>query len=155
MPALLGLPVGIHVFTSSIYEAIHKYPSNVGLASAYAVTLLLITSVGIWAQSRLSAQGAKYSTVTGKGFRPRVQDLGAWRWAAAAFFVLYLFFVVILPFFILVWSSLQKFYSVPSWKALQNVSLDAYWTVINYPNVGAAVWNSMLLSLGLPRSSCC
>jgi len=46
VPALLGLPVGIHVYTSSIYQAIHQYPSEVGLASAYAVTLLLLTSLG-------------------------------------------------------------------------------------------------------------
>jgi len=32
-PALLGLPAGIEVFTSSIYQAIQAYPSNVGLAS--------------------------------------------------------------------------------------------------------------------------
>ena len=36
VPALLGLPVGIEVFTSSIYQAVHRYPSQVGLASAYA-----------------------------------------------------------------------------------------------------------------------
>src|SRR6185295_7610456 len=40
VPALLGLPVGIQVFTSSIYQAVHRYPSQVGLASAYAVMLL-------------------------------------------------------------------------------------------------------------------
>ncbi len=44
VPTLLGLPVGIHVFTSSIYQAIHKYPSQVGLACAYGVTLLVITT---------------------------------------------------------------------------------------------------------------
>src|SRR3982075_3324580 len=71
VPALLGLPVGIQVFTSSIYQAIHQYPSKIGLASSYAVTLLLITTIGIYFQSRLSNQGSKYSTVTGKGFRPR------------------------------------------------------------------------------------
>src|SRR6266700_6982835 len=80
VPALLGLPVGIHVYTSSIYQAIHQYPSEVGLASAYAVTLLLLTSIGIYAQSRLSQQGARFSTVTGKGFRPRTIDLGRWRY---------------------------------------------------------------------------
>ena len=68
VPALLGLPVGIHVYTSSIYQAIHQYPSQIGLASAYAVTLLLLTSVAIYAQSRLAAGGTRYSTVTGKGF---------------------------------------------------------------------------------------
>src|SRR5215470_14002935 len=74
VPALLGLPVGIQVYTSAIYQAIHQYPSQVGLAAAFAVTLLLITSVGIYRQSRLAYQGAKYSTVTGKGFRPRPID---------------------------------------------------------------------------------
>ncbi len=58
VPALLGLPVGIQVFTSSIYQAIHHYPSEVGLASAYAVTLLLITTIGVYFQSRLSARRA-------------------------------------------------------------------------------------------------
>jgi iron(III) transport system permease protein len=44
VPALLGLPVGIQVFTSAIYQAVHRYPSQIGLASAYAVTLLVITT---------------------------------------------------------------------------------------------------------------
>ena len=76
VPALLGLPVGIQVYTSSIYQAIHQYPSQIGLAAAYAITLLLITSVGIYLQSRLAYHGSRYSTVTGKGFRPRTIDLG-------------------------------------------------------------------------------
>src|SRR3954463_4409667 len=40
VPALLGLPVGIQVYTSSIYQAIHQYPSQIGLAASYAITLL-------------------------------------------------------------------------------------------------------------------
>ncbi len=147
VPALLGLPVGIQVFTSSIYEAIHRYPSNVGLACAYAITLLAITSVGIWFQSRIASQGNKYSTVTGKGFRPRVIDLGRWRYLMAAIFLTYAFFAILLPFFILVWSSLQRFYSVPSMAALKNVSLRAYQSIISYPNVSGAVWNSFVLSI--------
>src|SRR4029079_7135630 len=75
VPALLGLPVGIQVYTSSIYQAIHQYPSQIGLAAAYAVTLLLLTSLGIYAQSRLSREGGRFATVTGKGFRPRTIDL--------------------------------------------------------------------------------
>ena len=119
VPALLGLPVGIQVYTSAIYQAIHQYPSQIGLAAAYAVTLLLITSLGIYLQSRLSRQGARYATVTGKGFRPRTIDLGRWRYLTAAIFVLYFLVIVLLPFLVLVWSSLQKFYSAPSWAALQ------------------------------------
>jgi iron(III) transport system permease protein len=146
-PALLGLPVGIQVFTSSIYEALHGYPSDVGLASTYAMTLLLITSVGIYWQSRLSRHGTRYATVSGKGFRPRVMDLRGWRYAAGAFFLLYAVLVIGLPFLVLVWSSLQRFYAVPSLAALKTVSLANYQAVFAYPNIGPAVWNSIFLAL--------
>jgi iron(III) transport system permease protein len=148
VPALLGLPVGIHVYTSSIYQAIHQYPSQIGLAAAYAVTLLLITSLGIYAQSRLSGQGARYSTVTGKGFRPRTIDLGKWRYLTAAIFILYFVVIVLLPFLVLLWSSTQKFYSAPSWAALGRMSLDSYRAVLDYPQFATAVWNSLLLAVG-------
>lgn len=148
VPALLGLPVGIEVFTSSIYRAIHQYPAQIGLASSYAVTLLLITSVGVYFQSRLSSQGSKYATMTGKGFRPRTIDLGPWRYVAAAFFFVYFLLIVILPFLVLVWSSFQKFYAVPSMAALQNLTLDAYRFIFSYPTLIKSVWNSLLLSFG-------
>jgi iron(III) transport system permease protein len=74
-------------------------------------------------------------------------DLGRWRHAAGALFLLYAALVIGLPFLVLVWSSLQRFYSVPSLAALQNVSLYNYAAVLDYPNIGAAVWNSIVLSL--------
>jgi iron(III) transport system permease protein len=148
VPALLGLPVGIQVFTSSIYQAIHSYPSKIGLASSYAVTLLFITAIGIFFQTKLSSKGGKYSTVTGKGFRPRAMDLGPWRYLTGAIFLLYFSFIVVLPFLVLLWSSLQKFYSVPSMEALHNLTFAAYHFVVTYPTLISAVGNSLLLAVG-------
>jgi iron(III) transport system permease protein len=148
VPALVGLPVGIEVFTSSISRAIHQYPSQIGLASSYAVTLLLITTVGVYFQSRLSNQGNKYSTMTGKGFRPRTIDLGKWRYVAAALFIVYFLLIVVLPFLVLVWSSFQRFYAVPSAAAMKNLTLDAYRFIFSYPTLTRSVWNSLLLSFG-------
>jgi iron(III) transport system permease protein len=148
VPALLGLPAGIQVFTSSIYDAIHQYPSQVGLASAYGVTLLAITSAAIFFQSRLVRRGGRYATVTGKGFRPRPIDLGRWRFVTAGVFIVYFLLIVGLPFLVLLWSSFQKFYSVPSAAALHNLTFDAYRFIFTYPNIGRSVWNSLLLSFG-------
>ncbi len=148
VPALLGLPVGIEVFTSSIYDAVHRYPSQVGLASAYAVALLLITSVGVYLQSRLSNRGSRYATMTGKGFRPRQIDLGAWRWLTAAIFVGYFLLIVVLPFAVLLWSSFQRFYSQPSWKALHNLTLDPYRFILTYPSLVRSVLNTLVLAFG-------
>ncbi len=148
VPALLGMPAGIFVFTSAIYEAIHKYPSQVGLASAYGVTLLAITSIGVWFQSRLSDSGQRYSTVTGKGFRPRRIDLGRWRYLTAAIFIAYFLLIAAAPLFVLLWSSVQKYYSVPSAAALANLTLDPYRFILNHPTFLRSVWNSLLLSVG-------
>ena len=148
VPALLGLPVGIEVFTSSIYTAVHRYPSQVGLASAYGVALLAITTVGVYAVSRLSSKGSKYATMTGKGFRPRQIDLGAWRWVTASVFIVYFSLIVVLPFLVLLWSSFQHFYTVPSREALRNLTLDPYRFVFSYPDLASTVWNSVLLSFG-------
>src|SRR4051812_614383 len=148
VPALLGLPVGIQVFTSSIYQAVHRYPSQVGLASAYAVTLLLITTFGVYFQSRLSTKGSKYATMTGKGFRPRQIDLGPWRFVTAAIFIAYFLLIVVLPFCVLLWSSFQSFYQVPSWNAVKHLTLAPYKFIITYPNLTSAVVNSIMLGFG-------
>ncbi len=148
VPALLGLPNGIEVFTSAIYQAVHRYPSLVGLASAYAVALLVITTAGVYFVSRLSSRGSRYATVTGKAFRPRQIDLGAWRWFTAAIFVVYFLLIVVLPFSVLLWSSFQRFYAVPSMEALGNLTLDPYRFILSYPNLPRTVMNSAMLSLG-------
>ena len=77
VPALLGLPVGIEVFTSSIYQAVHRYPSQIGLASAYAWRCSSSRPSASIPSRGSRASGSKYATMTGKGFRPRQIDLGA------------------------------------------------------------------------------
>ena len=146
VPALLGLPVGIEVYTSSIYQAIQRYPSEVGLASAYAVTLLLIASLCIYAQSRVASEAGKFSTVTGKGFRPRLMNIGGWRYLTVAIFVAYFMIIVALPFLVLVWCSLQKFYSAPTLAAMKNLTFDAYRAVFDYPEIGGVIWNTAVLA---------
>jgi iron(III) transport system permease protein len=148
VPALLGLPAGIEVYTSAIYQAVNKYPSEVGLASAYAVVLLLIAVLCVYTQARLSGQDTRFATVTGKGFRPRRVDIGRWRYLTAGLFILYFAVLVLLPFLVLLWSSLQKFYSVPTLAAVGALGLDAYRNVLAYPGFATSAWNSVLLSLG-------
>lgn len=147
VPALLGLPVGIQVFTSAIYEALHQYPSRVGQASAYAAVLLAIAAAGIWFQSHVTARGKRFATVTGKGFRPRPMPLGPWRWVAATGVVLYFLLIVVLPFLVLAWASSQRFYSVPSWEGVRDMSWAAYQSLLARPDLAVAVRNSLLLAV--------
>jgi iron(III) transport system permease protein len=147
VPALLGLPAGIQVFTSAIYQAIHQYPSQIGLAASYSVILLLLTTGGIYVQARISASGSKYATVTGKGFRPRTIDLGPWRYFTLAIFIVYFLLIVVMPFLVLLWSSLQKFYAPPSMEALSRITLDGYRYILGSENIRTAALNSLWMSI--------
>lgn len=152
VPALLGIPVGIQVFTSSMYQAIQQQPSQVGLASAYATVLLAIAAVGIYWHSRVSNNARRYATVTGKGFRPRLVDLGHWKYVSAAFVTVYFLIMILLPSFVLIWSSFQPFYSIPSWDALGAMTFDTYQRVLENPAVMRAFWNSLML--GAAAATC-
>jgi iron(III) transport system permease protein len=146
-PALQGLPVGIEVFTSAIYQAIGQYPSQTGLASTYGVLMLVLTGFGVYFQSRLARRSGRYSTVTGKGFRPRVADLGRGRNVAGLLFILYVVAVVVLPFLTLLWSSLQSFYRPPSMQALSQLTVAAYRHLLTDSSLLDSAVNSVVLGL--------
>ena len=103
---------------------------------------------GIYFQSRLATHGNRYATMTGKGFRPRRIDLGRWRYLTAAIFIVYFLLMVASPFFVLLWSSFQKFYTAPSFAAMANLTLDPYRFVFSHPTLVRSFWNSLLLCLG-------
>ncbi|MDR7481117.1 MAG: iron ABC transporter permease [Armatimonadota bacterium] len=148
VPAIIGLPAGIHVFTSQIYLAIKRYPSDFGLAGAYSTILLLLTLAGTYGYARITRETTRFATVTGKGFRPRVIDLGRWRYATAALMLGYLVVMVGLPLFVLLWNSLLPFYMKPSGAALSMLTAENYAFVLRLPKTARALTNSVGLSLG-------
>jgi len=148
VPALLGIPRGIWVFTSRIWRVLSEYPTNFGEAGAYAVSLLLLTSLGVWLNSRLGKRGKSYQTVTGKGFRPHPMELGKLRWPATALILVYFLVAVLLPVLILVYTSTQNFYSVPSLETLSNMTLDNYRYTLSNASSLRALRNSFTLGIG-------
>ncbi len=148
VPAIIGLAAGIHVFTSRIYLAVKGYPSDFGLAGAYSTNLLLLTLAGVYLYGRITREATRFATVTGKGFRPRVIDLGPWRYLTAALIVAYLGVMVVLPLFVLVWNSFLPFYMKPSLQALSRLTLENYTFLFRLPKTVRAVVNSVFLSVG-------
>jgi iron(III) transport system permease protein len=147
-PALLGIPGGIWVFTSRIWRVLSSYPREFGQAGAYSMSLLILTTVGVFLHSRLGRKAKAYQTVTGKGFRPRAMELGKWRRPATAFIFAYGFVAVVLPLFVLIYSSTQPFYSPPTAETLSNMSLDNYRAVFDSDQTVRALKNSFILGIG-------
>lgn len=148
VPALIGVPAKISVFTTKIFLAIHQFPSDFGLAGAYAVTLLAISTVGVLIYGRITRKEERYATVTGKGYRPRVIDLGAWKFVTLGISFLIFSLAVILPVFVLLWSSFIPYYGVPSRELMAKMTWANYQYILNYPLALTAFKNSFYLSVG-------
>ena len=148
VPALIGVPAKISVFTTKIFLAIHQFPSDFGLAGAYAVTLLAISAVGVLIYGKITRREERYATVTGKGYRPRVIDLGVWKYLTCAIAFVIFFLAVVMPVFVLLWSSFIPFYGVPSWELAGKMTLANYHYILNYPLAATAFKNSFYLSVG-------
>lgn len=126
-PAIIALPARIEVFTTKIYrETIGAYPPNYNLAATYAVMLLVITMLFVYLYRRLTARSERYVTVTGRGYRPNIIDLGPWRYLASGLAALILFLIVVLPFAVLLYTSVVQYTHVPGEKTLGLLTLEHY-----------------------------
>src|SRR5574341_1605950 len=79
IPALVGLPGDVKVLTTSIYLDARRMPPRYGQAGAFSVVLMIMISGALYLYSRVTREASRFHTVTGKGYRPRLTDLGPWR----------------------------------------------------------------------------
>jgi iron(III) transport system permease protein len=149
VPALLGIPGGVWVFTSRIWRELNAYPADLGQAGAYALSLVAVTAVGVFLLSRLATRRRRFETVTGRGgMLPRRAHLGRWRWPMAAVVFAYLAVAVVLPLLMLVYASTQPFYAPPTSSTLKNMSLDNYAEVLRQEDTIRSVLNTVVLAAG-------
>ena len=109
--------------------------------------VLILSALGVWLYTRSTRESKKFQTVTGKAFRPRQFDLGAWRWAGFCFLMAYFVFVVLLPFLVLFWASFLPFFATPGWDALDKLSLDNYRYLYGFRPFWDAMQNSIILAI--------
>ncbi len=93
VPLVLGVPGNVHTLSTLIYRAINEYPADFATAAILSTALFLFTAVFTVLQIWM-LRGRRFTTVTGKGYRPRMVDLGRWRYGAVAINGIYLLFVI-------------------------------------------------------------
>jgi iron(III) transport system permease protein len=144
-PALVGLPGNVSVLTTDIFESIQELPANYGQAGAFSVMLLVIVVVLLFWYNRLSRHAERFQTITGKGFRPRVMDLGKWRWATLAILVVLFMIIMGFPIGIVLWVSMVPYYDGVSVEALQRFSFDNYRTILNGGAFQNTITNTLIM----------
>jgi iron(III) transport system permease protein len=148
VPLLIGIPGGVITVTTALFRSIHSgFVPRYGEASAYAVLLTAAVAVPLFLYYRATREGAKFATMTGKGFRPSRIDLGRWKYPCALW-VLVVPLSLCAPLLLMLWSSFLPFYTTPSIDDLGRMSLANYAAVATREDTVSGIWNSLVVGTG-------
>ena len=146
VPLIMGLPYGIQVFATNIYYAVREVqPPQYGHGFAYSMAIILISVAGLLVYQRVMRHSERYATVTGKGFRPRIMDLGKWRPLAGAFAIFFSLVTVFLPFAILLWASFLLVYEMPTGEALSRLTWANYEQLFGESEFMVSIKNTLIM----------
>jgi iron(III) transport system permease protein len=149
IPAVLGAPANISVLTTYIFKLTNWSPPLYSTAAAVAIILMVVTGALVLLQQRVLA-GRSFITVAGKAFRPRVLDLGPWRWLTLVLALLYLVVVVVLPTLALIVAAFRRFLFIPDAASLfdmRHYSLVHFESIFDNPLTIRSIWNTMEVGL--------
>jgi iron(III) transport system permease protein len=148
VPALVGMAGNINVLTTNVFQSSRSSAMpNYGEAGAYSVVLLIIIVGLLYLYNRLSRHAHRFQTITGKGYRPRVINLGPIRYVGSAVLLLIFMLVAGFPLIILTIVSLQPFYDGISADTFARLTLDNYRPLMEVGSLRDAILNTLLLGV--------
>ena len=146
-PLVVGLPGRVFVYSTMIYISTRDAIPNYGLGAAFAGSYFLLALVLVYFYQRAALwQAERFTTVTGKGYRPRTLELGLWRYFALGLFIIYFFLAVGLPLGVLIWTSLLPLYQPPSMKVLSLLTWTHYRLILTGSGILNATWNTVIIT---------
>lgn len=148
VPLLMGGRAGMRVYSTEIFFDTSRTPTDWGLSSTYTVAMLILSIALLLVYFRLVRHSERYQTVTGKDFRPRRIDLGAWRYLTCALALTLVFIITIVPLLTMIYASLLPFYQAPSRAAFASMTLENYTLLLSNWDTLTPMINSTLLGIG-------
>jgi iron(III) transport system permease protein len=140
VPLLLGVPARVPILTTEVYLSVQgQLVPDYSFASAFGVLLLALLSACLVFYARATRHAARFATITGKGYRPRLLALGRARPLVGAFVVLVVV-TQLLPVAYLVYASFLP--SLDLGASPWALTLRNYRTVFANGDVLASVRNS-------------
>jgi iron(III) transport system permease protein len=146
-PVLQGTPGNIKVFVSRVYDSM-ALEFNTGLATAYSVVLVILSVITLYFYVRATRFSERYATITGKGYRVRVIDIGPWKYVTFAAVCLYFLAGILIPFLVLIVVSIIPYFDYDTFMNFPaQMSLKNYYTVLRHASFINGLRNSVLLSV--------
>lgn len=155
IPLVLGLPGHVTVLSTQIYNASHPPVGlpNYGVGSTYGIFLLILALAPLLFYNKIIGNSSDYVTVTGKTFRPKIQELGRLKPWAMLFAWGYIFISFALPLLILIWASIQPYFGTLSRDALKRVTMKSYKSTLSSDLFATALKNTIILGLATAAGS--
>jgi iron(III) transport system permease protein len=148
-PVLQGTPGNIQVFVSRVYDSM-ALEFNSGLATAYSIVLVLLSAITLVFYVRATRFSERYATITGKGYRVKVIDIGAWKYVTFVAVFLYFLAGILVPFAVLIVVSMIPYFDYDTFMQFpSNLVLTNYHTVLHHPSFVTGLYNSLVLSVVL------
>ena len=146
-PVLQGTPGNIKVFVSRVYDSM-ALEFNTGLATAYSVVLVVMSIITLYFYIRATRFSERYATITGKGYRVKVIDIGPWKYLTFAAVLLYFLAGIVIPFIVLIVVSMIPYFDYDTFMRFPfNAVLTNYYTVLRHPSFMTGLYNSLILSV--------
>lgn len=142
IPAVLGWGVGFHVLTTRIYRLLSAPPINYGIATVLSMTLTVITGAGVFLYRRFTTH-KKFTTISGKGYRPHVLDIGRARYGTLFYCLFYVAMSAALPISIIVITS----FSMLTGKFFPPTLINYEYLFFKYKLFWLGLKNSILVSM--------
>ena len=145
-PVLQGTPGNIQVFVSRVYDSM-ALEFNSGLATAYSIVLVLLSVLTLMVYIRATRFSERYATITGKGYRVKVIDIGAWKYVTFTAVFLYFLVGILVPFLVLIVVSMIPYFDYDTFMQFpSNLVLSNYRTVFRHPSFITGLYNSLVIS---------
>ena len=148
-PVLQGSPAGINVFVAKVYDSM-SIEYSPGLATAYSSVLIILSILALVFYIRATRFSERYATITGKGYRVKVIDIGKWKYVTFLAVFVYFLVGIVIPFVVLIVVSLIPYYDYETFlKFPSNIDISNYYRVMNHPSFVTGLYNSLGLSLAI------
>ena len=156
VPANLGNRIGYYTLATKMRNFIDQGPQAVGYSMS--IVLVLLAAVIIFSNQRIVGVRKSYATVSGKGGRATLMQLGKAKKPLMVFLMVFLFLAMVVPFFVLIMETFQI--TTGAGYGLDNLTLynwigkegeiDKYTNYVGIfrnPNFFSAFWNTIRLTL--------
>lgn len=150
VPLLFGQESGKSIFALKLWTLISARAGELpqyGLAAAWGCVFLVVTTIAFIIYLRATRDAERRASVSGKGFRPTVMNLGFWRAPVMIFIFVFVLLTAILPLFALLWAAITPYPLAFSFTALmEQAQFTSFGKVFADPEFWVSLGRTLLIA---------